>query len=100
MTLELERAPTIEGEAARDARLGALNPARDEAATRELAERLAAGGVPHEDMRDWLEQVDALGELRVLEGVGWQENIGPIAGMLGRTGGAPPGLFDRIPDYP
>ena len=38
-----------------------------------------AGGVQHEDMRDWLEQVDALGELRVLEGVDWQENIGRIA---------------------
>jgi len=60
----------------------------------------AAGGVGHEDMRDWLEMVDALGELRVLEGVDWQENIGRIAEMLVHTDGAPAVLFDKIPGYP
>lgn len=34
-----------------------------------LVERLRSTGLPHQDMRDWLEMVDALGELRVLEGV-------------------------------
>jgi hypothetical protein len=62
--------------------------------------RLQAGGVPHEDMRDWLEMVDALGELRVLESVDWQENIGRIAEMLVHTDGAPAVLFDKNPGLP
>jgi 4-hydroxy-3-polyprenylbenzoate decarboxylase len=41
--------------------------------------------------------VDALGELRVLEGLHWQENIGRIAEMLAHTDGAPAVLFDEIP---
>src|SRR5919202_1252759 len=98
MTLELERTPTAD--IATQARLGSLGGGTTHAQRTELAERLRAGGVPHEDMRDWLEMVDALGELRVLEGVDWQENIGRIAEMLVHTDGAPAVLFDRIPGYP
>src|SRR5205085_812224 len=67
MTLELERASTTETVA--EARLGSLGGALTEAQRAELADRLRAGGVPHEDMRDWLQHVDALGELRVVDGV-------------------------------
>jgi UbiD family decarboxylase len=98
MTLELERASTTETVA--EARLGSLGGALTEAQRAELADRLRAGGVPHEDMRDWLQQVDALGELRVVDGVDWQENIGRIAEMLVHTDGAPAVLFDHIPGYP
>ena len=90
MTLDVEHA----------ARLGALDGAASEARRAELAEHLRAGGVAHEDLRDWLEMVDALGELRVVEGVDWQENIGRIAEMLVHTDGAPAVLFDEIPGYP
>src|SRR6478672_85792 len=65
-----------------------------------LAEQLRATGLPHRDMRDWLQMVDALGELKVLEGVDWQENIGRITEMLHHTDGAPAVLFDRIQGYP
>ena len=65
-----------------------------------LAEQLRTSGLPHRDMRDWLQMVDAIGELKVLEGVDWQENIGRITEMLHHTDGAPAVLFDRIPDYP
>lgn len=61
-----------------------------------LAE-LARAGAPHEDLRDWLQLVDAIGELRVLEGVDWQENIGRIAELLTHTDNAPAVLFDAIP---
>jgi 4-hydroxy-3-polyprenylbenzoate decarboxylase len=44
--------------------------------------------------------VHAIGELRVLEGVDWEENIGRITEMLQHTEGAPAVLFDRIPGYP
>ena len=98
MTLELERASTTETVA--EARLGSLGSELTETQRAELADRLRAGGVPHEDMRDWLELVDALGELRVVDGVDWQENIGRIAEMLVHTDGAPAVLFDHIPGYP
>ncbi|TME41839.1 MAG: hypothetical protein E6I75_03095, partial [Chloroflexi bacterium] len=84
MTLEVEHAPTVA-----EARLGALDGALSAVERSDLVARLRAGGVGHEDMRDWLELVDALGELRVLEGVDWQENIGRIAEMLVHTDGAP-----------
>src|SRR5229473_2276790 len=74
MTLELERAQQVDGVA--DARLGSLKSSRSESEQR------------------------ALGELRVLEGVDWQENIGRIAEMLVHTDGAPAVLFDHIPGYP
>ena len=57
-------------------------------------------GRPHEDVRDWLQMVDAIGELRVLEGVDWQENIGRITEMLHHTDSAPAVLFDNVPGYP
>lgn len=57
-------------------------------------------GRPHEDLRDWLAMVDAVGELRVLEGVGWEEDIGRVTEMLHHTDGAPAVLFDDIPGYP
>ncbi len=60
-----------------------------------LAE-LARAGAPHEDLRDWLQLVDAIGELRVLEGVDWQENIGRITEMLHHSDGAPAVLFEAI----
>jgi 4-hydroxy-3-polyprenylbenzoate decarboxylase len=76
-----------------EARLGKLDgPAVD-------ADEVRAGR-GHEDLRDWLRMVDALGELRVLEGVGWEEDIGRVTEMLHHTDGAPAVLFDRIPGYP
>src|ERR671935_2435913 len=75
-------------------------PLNGHAPTSEFVERLRSTGLPHQDMRDWLEMVDALGELKVLEGVDWQENIGRIAEMLVHSDGAPAVLFDRIPGYP
>jgi 4-hydroxy-3-polyprenylbenzoate decarboxylase len=57
-------------------------------------------GRGHEDLRDWLAMVDAIGELRVLEGVDWEENIGRISELTHHTDGAPAVLFDAIPGYP
>src|SRR5260370_39580447 len=99
MTVEVERAPTVDNSAS-GARVGSLPGAGSATERAELVERLRAGGVGHQDMRDWLEMVDSLGELRVLEGVDWQGNIGRIAGMLVPTGGAPAGPFDPLPGVP
>lgn len=73
--------------------------ASDGAGRERLLDELRSGR-PHTDLRDWLEMVDAIGELRVLEGVDWEENVGRIAEMLQHTDGAPAVLLDRIPGYP
>src|SRR6266516_2617527 len=101
MTVDvLSERPSTPETAGIETRLGSLPGAPSSAQRADLAERVTAGGVGHQDMRDWLEMVDALGELRVLEGVDWQENIGRIAEMLVHTDGAPAVLFDKIPGYP
>ncbi len=51
-------------------------------------------------MREWIAEVDALGELKVVEGASWQEDIGGITEMLDHTADSPCVLFDKIPDYP
>src|SRR5215472_3792135 len=63
-----------------------------------LDEALTRGG-GHDDLRDWIQLVDAAGELRALEGVDCEENIGRVAEMLHHTDGAPAVLFRRIPGY-
>jgi UbiD family decarboxylase len=97
MTVELER-PAVQTPV--DACFGTLLEGDDEPERQAVAERLRQTGMPHDDMRDWLRMVDAIGELRVLEGVDWQENIGRIAEMLVHTDGAPAVLFDSILGYP
>ena len=52
------------------------------------------------DLRDWIDGVDALGQLRVVDGASWQEDIGRITEMLDHTPGSPCVLFDNIPGYP
>jgi UbiD family decarboxylase len=71
----------------------------DESASADFTDEVRRGR-GHDDMRDWLLMADALGELRVLEGVDCEENIGRIAEMLHHTDGAPAVLFDAIPGYP
>src|SRR5918911_219638 len=87
-------------EAPAGVRVGTLDEALTGAERDRLAEQLRTTGLPHRDLRDWLQMVEAIGELRVLEGVDWQENIGRITEMLHHTDGAPAVLFDRIPGYP
>ncbi|HKC18137.1 MAG TPA: hypothetical protein VKE27_00765, partial [Candidatus Dormibacteraeota bacterium] len=79
-------------------RLSTLDGKATDGRRRALLEQLSRGA-PHEDLRDWLEMVDAIGELRVLEGVDADENIGRISEMLHHTDGAPAVLFDRIPGF-
>ncbi|MFQ5856505.1 MAG: UbiD family decarboxylase [Anaerolineae bacterium] len=52
------------------------------------------------DLREWMDEVEALGELKVVEGATWQEDIGRVTEMLDHTEGSPAVVFDRIPGYP
>ena len=55
---------------------------------------------PWADTREWLERVDAIGELRVVRGVDWQAGIAEVTEMLDHTDGSPAVLFDDVPGYP
>lgn len=52
------------------------------------------------DLRAWLRDVNEIGELRVIEGVDWEENIGRATEMLHHTDDSPAVIFDDIPGYP
>ena len=55
----------------------------------------------YQDLREWLEQVDALGELRRVEGAHWDLEIGTITELVRRENPHPPALlFEDLPDYP
>lgn len=55
----------------------------------------------YRDLREWLKQVESMGELRILEGADWNLEIGTITALAskGKAGSAAI-LFDRIKDYP
>ena len=54
----------------------------------------------YKNLREWLEIVQGLGELRDVKGASWQEDIGMATEMLHRIAGSPAVLFDEIPGYP
>jgi 4-hydroxy-3-polyprenylbenzoate decarboxylase len=53
----------------------------------------------HNDLREWITQVDRLGQLKVLEDAHWDLEIGVITEEVMRRQG-PAILFDRIADFP
>lgn len=66
-----------------------------------IAERSdAATERPWQDTREWLQRVEAQGQLRVVRGATWQEDIGAITEMLDHHEGSPAVLFDDVPGYP
>jgi len=58
--------------------------------------------VSYRGLRDWLEQVEKLGELLKVNGAHWDREMGAITQMLteGGKGKAPVILFDEVPGYP
>ncbi|MGH9108501.1 MAG: UbiD family decarboxylase [Acidimicrobiales bacterium] len=92
MTIDTRTVPEHLGLGA-DVRLGSLPRSG-----RVVPEAVRAG-TPHEDLRDWLEMVDELGELRVLEGVDLDGDVGRITEMLQHTDGAPAVLLDAFPGF-
>lgn len=54
----------------------------------------------HDDLRDWLEKVDAIGKLKRIKGADWDQEIS-TATVLNLKGKERPALlFDDIKDYP
>ncbi|HLB28853.1 MAG TPA: UbiD family decarboxylase [Dehalococcoidia bacterium] len=52
------------------------------------------------DLRKWLAEVEAMGELKTLQGIHWDLEIGAIAELIGHQREKPAILFDDIPGYP
>ncbi len=53
-----------------------------------------------QDLRGWLAEVEAIGQLRRVDGASWESDIGRITEMLDHTPNSPCVLFDNIPGYP
>ncbi len=56
-----------------------------------------AHNIPYEDLREWIEEADRLGELRHVTGASWQEDIGLATELISHSDHAPAVLFDEIP---
>ncbi len=56
----------------------------------------------HEDLRDLLVHIDEMGELKRLQGVSWDLEMGALSEMVcqeAREGKSPVLLFDKVPGY-
>lgn len=56
--------------------------------------------IAYDSLRDWLEHIDRIGELRTIEGADWQEEIGALTDIFQHDEHAPAVLFDKVPGYP
>ena len=56
--------------------------------------------MPYTDLRDFLKQVDELGELRLVRGADWNVEIGAITDLAQHQINGPAVLFDDIKGYP
>jgi 4-hydroxy-3-polyprenylbenzoate decarboxylase len=54
----------------------------------------------YHDLRGWLDAVNSFGELRVVEGADWNQEIGAVAEVAAQASAPPAVLFDKIKDYP
>ncbi len=52
-----------------------------------------------DDLRDWLGEVDRMGELRRIEGADWDLEIGCLTALNWKRRGGPALLFDKIKGY-
>ena len=52
---------------------------------------------PYKDLREWIDLVDQLGELKRIHGADWNLEMGAIIELIGREGKYPPPaiLFDE-----
>lgn len=52
------------------------------------------------DLRDWLQEIDKIGELKQIDGANWDQEIGTISILNGERRDSPALLFDNIKGYP
>jgi UbiD family decarboxylase len=56
--------------------------------------------IVYDDLRDWIAEAEKLGEVRVVTGASWQEDIGMAAELVLHSDTAPCVIFDEIPGFP
>ena len=56
--------------------------------------------IAYDDLREWLELAEQLGEVRHVEGASWQEDIGLAAEAILREEDGPCVVFDNVPGCP
>ena len=54
----------------------------------------------YRDLREWLDQVNRLGELKTVEGADWDLELGAITEVVARATKPKVLLFDNIKGYP
>ena len=52
------------------------------------------------DLRNWIQQAQSQGELRLVQGAHWRHEVGALTELASRQNPMPALLFDSIPDYP
>ena len=57
-------------------------------------------GITYDDLREWLSHAERLGEVRVVKGASWQEDIGLAAEAVLRAEDGPCVVFEDIPGCP
>lgn len=56
--------------------------------------------MPVKDLREWMDNVDKMGELLTVNGAHWDVELGVITDLYQQKPGTPALLFDEIPGYP
>ncbi|MBI2934004.1 MAG: UbiD family decarboxylase [Chloroflexi bacterium] len=56
--------------------------------------------MPERDLRQWLEAVKGLGQLKRIDGATWQSEIGALTTLNARQDAGPALIFRNIPGYP
>ena len=56
--------------------------------------------MPVKDLREWIEKVEAMGELLRVNGAHWDLEIGALTDLYQQRPSSPALLFNEIPDYP
>jgi len=54
----------------------------------------------YQDLRDWIEIADEMGELKTLKGCDWNLEIGAVTELVAHKEDGPAVLFDDIKGYP
>jgi len=60
----------------------------------------SAASVRYRDLREFIERVEAFGELKRISGANWQSEIGALSEINARRSDCKALLFDNIPGYP
>lgn len=68
-----------------------------------MENRLERGKMDYKDLRGWIEAIDQLGELKRIDGVHWDKEMGAVMQLSQILGGLDEGvavLFDNVVGYP